>query len=77
MPTSALIREAIADANYRDVMKDVDNIEVVCDGPEVWLRGTVDSIAAFHRAEVAARETPGVSAVHNDIRVLVPTLDRP
>ena len=27
--------------------------------------------------EVAARDTPGVRAVHNEIRILVPPLDRP
>jgi osmotically-inducible protein OsmY len=77
MPTATLIRDAIADALHRDVMIDVDNIDVVCEGPEVWLSGTVDSFAAFHRADVAARNTPGVGAVHNDIWVRVPTLDRP
>jgi osmotically-inducible protein OsmY len=77
MPTVALVREAIADALYRDVTIDVESIDVVCDGAEVWLSGTVDSFAAFRCAEVAARETPGVRAVHNEIRILVPPLDRP
>jgi osmotically-inducible protein OsmY len=67
-----LIRDAIADALHRDVTIDVDNICVVCDGAEVWLSGTVDSFAAFRCAEVAARDTPGVCAVHNHIRILVP-----
>jgi osmotically-inducible protein OsmY len=77
MPTVALVREAIADALHRDVTIDVDNIDVVCDGAEVWLSGTVDSFAAFRSAEVAARDTPGVGAVHNEIRIVVPPLDRP
>ena len=77
MPTSTLIRDAIADALHRDVTIDVDNICVVCDGAEVWLSGTVDSFAAFRCAEVAARDTPGVGAVHNDIRILVPPFGRP
>jgi osmotically-inducible protein OsmY len=76
MPSSTLIRDAIADALHHDVVIDVDNIDVVCEGSEVWLRGTVDSFAAFRRAEMAARDTPGVRAVHNDIRILVPMRDR-
>jgi osmotically-inducible protein OsmY len=74
VPTSTLIREAIADPLQRDVTIDVDNIDVVCDGSEVWLSGSVDSFAAFRCAEVAARDTPGVHTVHNDI--LVPPLGR-
>ena len=76
MPTPATIRHAIADALHRDAVIDVDNIDVVCDGPDVWLSGTVDSFAACRRAELAARESPGVGLVHNDIRILVPTLER-
>jgi hypothetical protein len=37
----------------------------------------VDSIAAFRCAELAAREMPGPRAVHDEIRILVPPLDRP
>jgi osmotically-inducible protein OsmY len=77
MPTVALVREAIVDALYRDVTVDVDNIAVVCDDAEVWLSGTVDSFAAFCCAEMAARDTPGVQAVHNEIRIVVPPLERP
>jgi osmotically-inducible protein OsmY len=77
MPTPATIRYAIADALHRDAVIDADNINVVCDGPDVWLSGTVDSFAACRRAEAAAREDPGVRLVHNDIRVLVPGMERP
>ena len=77
MPTPATIRHAIADALHRDAVIDADNIDVVCDGPDVWLSGTVDSFAACHRAEVAAWESPGVGLVHNDIHILVPRLERP
>jgi osmotically-inducible protein OsmY len=77
MPTVALVREAIADALHRDVTIDVDSIDVVCDGPDVWLGGTVDSFAAFRCAEMATRDTPGVRTVHNEIRIVVPPLDRP
>jgi osmotically-inducible protein OsmY len=75
MPTPATIRHAIADALHHDAVLDVDNIDVACDGSDVWLSGVVDSIAACRRAEIAARGTPGVRFVHNDIRVQVPRLD--
>jgi len=75
MPTPATIRHAIADALHRDAVIDADNVDVVCEGPDVWLSGSVDSIAAYRCAELAARESPGVGQVHNDIRVLVPGLE--
>jgi osmotically-inducible protein OsmY len=75
MPTSATIRHAIADALHRDAVIDLDNIDVVCDGADVWLRGQVESWAACRRAENATRATPGVRFVHNEIRILVPTLE--
>jgi osmotically-inducible protein OsmY len=77
MPTSATIRYAIADALPDDAVIDCDNIDVVCDGPDVWLSGSVDSFAAWRRAELATRDTPGVGAVHNGIRILVPRLESP
>jgi|EndMetStandDraft_8_1072994.scaffolds.fasta_scaffold2088957_2 osmotically-inducible protein OsmY len=77
MPTSATIKSAIAHGLQRDAVTDGENIQVACDGPEVWLSGQVGSWAACRRAEVAARGTTGVRIVHNDIRVLVPTLDLP
>ena len=39
MPTVALVREAIADARYRDATVEVYSIDVVGDGAEVWLSG--------------------------------------
>jgi len=45
--------------------------------PDVWLSGSVDSFAAWRRAELATRDTPGVGAVHNGIRILVPRLESP
>ena len=75
MPTPATIRHAIADGLHRDAVIDADNVDVVCEGPDVWLSGSVDSFAAYRRAELAARESPGVRHVHNDIRVLVPGLE--
>ena len=77
MPTPTTIRYAIADALHHDAVLDADNIEVVCDGDDVWLSGVVDSIAACRRAEIAARDAPGVSVVHNDIRIQVPRLELP
>jgi osmotically-inducible protein OsmY len=74
MPTSTSIRHAIADALHQDAVLDADNIDVVCDGSDVWLSGTVDSWAACRRAELAARSSPGVRSVQNDIRILVPRL---
>ena len=76
MPTPATIRYAISGALYKDAVIDSDNIDVVCDGPDVWLSGSVDSFAAWRRAELAAH-TPGVGVVHNDIRILVPRLETP
>ena len=77
MPTSTTIKNAIADGLQHDAVTDIDNIQVACDGPEVWLSGQVGSWAACRRAEVATRATTGVRIVHNDIRVLVPTLGLP
>jgi osmotically-inducible protein OsmY len=77
MATPATIRYAISDALHHDAVIDSDNIDVVCDGPDVWLSGSVDSFAAWHRAELATRDTPGVGVVHNDIRILVPRLEAP
>jgi osmotically-inducible protein OsmY len=77
MPTSTTIRCAISDALNHDAVIDSDNIDVVCDGPEVWLSGSVDSFAAWRRAELAARDTPGVGVVHNGIRILVPRFEMP
>ena len=77
MPTPATIRHAIADALHRDAVIDADNIDVVCDGPGRLAERQVDSFAACRRAELAARESPGVGLVHNDIRVLVPGLEMP
>ena len=75
--TATMIRDAIADALDPDVLIDTDNIDVVCEGSEVWLSGTVESLAAFRRADLAALSVPGVSVVHNDIAILIPALDRP
>jgi osmotically-inducible protein OsmY len=74
MPTATMIRHAIAEGLHHDAVLDADNIDVVCDGPDVWLGGTVDSWAAWRRADLAARSTPGVRFVHNDIHILVPRL---
>ena len=74
--TATMIRDAIADALDPDVLIDTDNIDVVCEGSEVWLSGTVESFAAFRRADLAVLGVPGVGVVHNDIAILIP-LDRP
>ena len=50
MPTSTTIKNAIADGLQHEAVTDVDNIQVACDGPEVWLSGQVGSWAACRRA---------------------------
>jgi osmotically-inducible protein OsmY len=75
--TATMIRDAIADALDPDVLIDTDNIDVVCAGSDVWLSGTVDSFAAFRRANLAAQGVPGVGVVHNDIAIVTSALDRP
>ena len=77
MPTPVTIRYAITEALHRDAVVDLDRIDVVCDGADVWLSGTVDGFAAWRRVEAAVRGSPGVGVVHNDISILVPRWDRP
>ena len=77
MPTPATIRYAISGALYKDAVIDSDNIDVVCDGPDVWLSGSVDSFAAWRPRRIGDADTPGVGVVHNDIRILVPQLETP
>jgi osmotically-inducible protein OsmY len=66
------VARAIADALQREATIDANNIVVNCDGDDVWLRGHVQSWAAYFHAEAAARATPGVSSVHNDVRLRMP-----
>jgi osmotically-inducible protein OsmY len=75
MPTSTSVTTSIASALHRDATIDSDNLTVVCDGPDVWLSGHVQSWAARSHAESAALATPGVRFVHNNVRIDVPRLD--
>jgi osmotically-inducible protein OsmY len=74
IPTSASVKQAVADALHRDAAIDAASIDVVCDGEDVWLSGAVQSWAAFCHAERAAQATEGVGVVHNDVRIHVPQL---
>ena len=72
--TQLAIDDAIADALRRDAVADAHGIVVRCDGGVVWLSGHVQSWAAYIHAEQAARATPGVRRVQNDIEVRTPPL---
>lgn len=65
---------AIASAVYRaledDLLTSGAGLSVDSRAARVTLRGTVSSYAARARAETLARNTPGVSTVENQIRVM-------
>lgn len=72
-PLLELVRGAISDSLHRAATLDAEAIHVTSDGTDVWLSGAVRSWAARQQAENAARATPGVRSVRNDIHVRCPT----
>lgn len=63
------IHHRITSALHRRADIDAHAITVDADGGEVWLKGTVSSWAERERAEAAAWAAPGVTTVHDDIRI--------
>jgi len=63
------IREDVSDALAAHPHVDASEIEVSVNGGEVTLTGTVDSREAKRQAEMALDEIPGVTQVHNQLRV--------
>ena len=65
------VKRKIEETFKRDAVVDANHIEVEANGSEVTLRGTVRSWVERHEAEKAAWSAPGVTAVHNYIKVSV------
>jgi osmotically-inducible protein OsmY len=68
-PSEASVRSRIASAFHYIADVDAQTIHVTTRGNEVWLGGSVHSLAARTCAESAAWTTPGVEEVHNDLIV--------
>ncbi len=68
-PSPREVHRVITAALHRHADLDAHSIEVESKGGEVWLRGTVSNWAERERAEAAAWAAPGVTAVHDDLRL--------
>ena len=66
------VKQKIEETLQRAAAFDAKNIDVIVTGGEVTLRGTVRSFLERYEAEKAAWAAPGVTMVHNEIRVDVP-----
>jgi osmotically-inducible protein OsmY len=66
------VKQKIEETLQRAAALDAKNIDVIVTGGEVTLRGTVRSFLERYEAEKAAWAAPGVTMVHNEIRVDVP-----
>lgn len=67
---AAQARDGIRAALLRNAQIDATQIEVTSAGTEIDLSGTVTSWAELRQAEHAAWATPGVTKVHNWLRVV-------
>jgi osmotically-inducible protein OsmY len=65
------LKKRVEQAILRSAEADARNIDVEVNGSEVTLKGTVHSWAERRAAERAAWDGPGVTAVHNHLRVRV------
>lgn len=66
---AAAARTRITDALVRNAQTDAQAITIDVEGSEITLTGTVRSWAERGQAAWAAWSTPGVTNVHNDLRV--------
>ncbi|MEA2071699.1 MAG: BON domain-containing protein [Asgard group archaeon] len=71
--TEENIKKNVVDQLYWDDRVDASKIDIDVTGKEVTLKGSVPSYNAREAAVLDAWETPGVSAVHNEIEIEYPT----
>lgn len=62
-------KSSITAAFARSAQLDANRIKVSLEGTEIGLTGSVSSWSEFRQAAYAAWATPGVTLVHNDLRV--------
>jgi osmotically-inducible protein OsmY len=63
------VKKRIKSALHRDIEVEAGNIEVIVDGSDVTLRGTVHSWTERDAATRAAWSVPGVYTLHNDLQI--------
>ena len=72
MPTPADIKQRIRSSIKRQAELDAEQVTVETSGSRVTLRGTVRSVAERRDAERAVWNSPGVTTVDNELKVLTP-----